>query len=82
MQSFGMMVLLLIFLLVHLVALIPINLCTVFLCNMLIFFSLNRIRYQLDDQEPPLISPGGSGRKHNHSPLGLYRKPSPSLLPR
>lgn len=44
--------------------------------------SLNRIRYQLDDQEPPLISPGGSGRKHNHSPLGLYRKPSPSLLPR
>lgn len=44
--------------------------------------SLNRIRYQLDDQEPPLISPRGSGRKHNHSPLGLYRKPSPSLLPR
>lgn len=41
--------------------------------------SLNRIRNQLDDQDPPLISSRG---KHSHSPLGLYRKPSPSQLPR
>lgn len=47
-----------------------------------IFFSLNRIRTQLDDENTSLKSPFRLGGKRSHSPLGLYRKPSPSQLPR
>nr|XP_022326581.1 uncharacterized protein LOC111126331 isoform X1 [Crassostrea virginica] len=44
--------------------------------------SLNRIRTQLDDENTSLKSPFRLGGKRSHSPLGLYRKPSPSQLPR
>ncbi|XP_048776948.2 uncharacterized protein LOC125681077 isoform X2 [Ostrea edulis] len=47
--------------------------------------SLNRIRSQLGDRDSPVISPRrspGHGLKHSHSPLGLYRRSSPSQLPR
>ncbi|XP_061185672.1 uncharacterized protein LOC133193756 [Saccostrea echinata] len=47
--------------------------------------SLNRIRTQLSDRDSPVISPRRSpanGLKRTHSPLGLYRRPSPSQLPR
>ena len=48
-----------------------------------LFFSLNRIRTQLDDVDTSLKSPFRlNGGKRSHSPLGLYRKPSPSQLPR